>query len=438
VVFEEVDIVCLPVLNAFYYLTPLPKKSLSFEVSGLSKSNNANGTELSVNWKNRNFLKGAELFTASVFGGFEKQVSGQQRVNTIRGGIDLNLVVPRIIGPFNIKSSSAFVPQTVVNAGYELFYRDTQYTLNSIKTSLGYRWKRSVKNQHEWSFLSVNYLRPTNITPAFQAQLDTNVTLARSIEKQFIIGMVYNYNYNSQAIANRKKHNFYFNGNADVSGNALGLVTGASVKDGNQKLILGTPFSQYIKGEADFRYYMRIGKNTVLANRALAGAGYAYGNSLTMPFVKEFFTGGANSIRAFRARSLGPGTFYAGKPKEVYVADQPGDIKFELNTELRAKLVSILYGAIFVDAGNIWLFKEDPERPGGKFTNQFLSQFAVGTGVGLRADVSFFVIRADIAMPIRKPYITTGSKWVFNQIDLGNSEWRKANLILNIAIGYPF
>lgn len=436
--FEEVDTVSRPVLNAFYYLTPLPKKSLSFEVSGLSKSNNANGTELSVNWKNRNFLRGAELFTASVFGGFEKQVSGLQRVNTIRGGIDLNLIIPRVVGPFTIKNSSDFVPQTVVNAGYELFYRDTQYTLNSIKTSLGYRWKRGVKNQHEWSFLSLNYVRPTNITPAFQAQLDTNITLARSIEKQFIIGMVYNYNYNSQAVANRKKHNFYFNGNADISGNTLGVITGASVKNGNQKFILGTPFSQYIRGEADFRYYMRIGKNTILANRALAGAGYAYGNSLTMPFIKQFFAGGANSIRAFRARSLGPGSYYAGNPKEVYVPDQPGDIKLEMNTELRAKLVSILYGAVFVDAGNIWLFKEDPERPGGKFTNKFLSQFAVGTGVGLRVDVSFFVIRADLSMPIRKPYITSGSKWVFDQIDPGNSEWRRANLILNIAIGYPF
>lgn len=436
--FEEVDTVNRPMLNAFYFLTPLPKKSLSFEVSGLSKSNNANGTELSVNWKNRNFFKGAELFTISVFGGFEKQVAGQQRINTLRGGIDLNLVVPRIIGPVTIRSNSAFVPQTVANLGYELFSRNTQYTLSSAKTSLGYRWKRSVKNQHEWSFLSVNYVRPTNITPEFQQQLDTNITLARSIEKQFIIGMVYNYNYNSQAVANRKKHNFYFNGNADVSGNILGLTSGANVKEGNQKLIFGAPFSQYIRAEADFRYYMRMGKNTVLASRAFAGAGYAYGNSITMPFIKQFFAGGANGIRAFRARSLGPGSYYAGNPKETYVADQPGDIRLEMNTELRAKLVSILYGAVFVDAGNIWLFKEDPERPGGKFTNKFLSQFAVGTGVGLRVDVSFFVLRADLAMPLRKPYINTGSRWVFDQINFGDSEWRRNNLILNIAIGYPF
>ncbi|QEC68770.1 BamA/TamA family outer membrane protein [Panacibacter ginsenosidivorans] len=436
--FEEVDTSNRPLLNAFYYLTPMPKKSLSLEVSGLTKSNNATGTNVSLNWKNRNAFKGAELFTATVFGGFEKQVSAQQRVNTIRGGVDLNLVIPRVIGPVPIKNNSAFVPQTVVNLGYELFSRDTQYTLSSAKASLGYRWKRSVSTEHEWKFLSVNYVRPTNIKPDFQLGLDTNITLARSIEKQFIIGMTYNYNYNSQAVPNKKKNNYYFNGNADVSGNVLGIITGANAESGNQKNILGTPFSQYIRGEADFRHYMRIGKNNVLASRFFAGAGYAWGNSLTMPFVKEFFAGGVNSIRAFRARGLGPGSYYAGNPKDVYVADQPGDIRLEMNTELRAKLVSFLYGAVFVDAGNVWLFKEDPSRPGGKFTGNFLSQVAVGTGIGLRVDVSFFVLRADLAFPIRKPYITTGSKWVFDQINFGDNEWRRNNLILNIAIGYPF
>lgn len=436
--FKEVDSSNRPRLNAFYYLTPMPKKAISLEVSGLTKSNNSTGTAVSLNWKNRNFLRGAELFTASVYGGFEKQVSGVQRVNTIRAGVDLNLIIPRVIGPFKIHNNSSFVPQTVANLGYEIFSRDTQYTLYSAKASLGYRWKRSIRNEHQWNFLSINYVRPTNITPGFQAQLDTNITLRRSIQKQFIIGQTYNYNFNSQAIANRKTNNFYFNGNLDVSGNILGVITGANVQNDNQKSIFGAPFAQYVRLETDVRYYRRIGKNNVWANRLFAGVGYAWGNSYSMPFTKAFFSGGANSIRAFRARSLGPGSYYAGNPKEVFVADQPGDMKLELNTELRAKLVSVLYGAAFVDAGNIWTLREDSERQGAKFTGNFLNQFAVGTGIGLRVDVKFFVIRADLAMPIRKPYITTGSKWVFNQIDFGSSDWRKNNLILNIAIGYPF
>ena len=436
--FDEVDTVNKPMLNAFYYLTPMPKKSISFEVSALTKSNNATGTRLSVNWKNRNIFKGAELFKTTVYGGYEKQVAAEQRVNTIRTGVDFDLVFPRVIGPFNIRNNSSFVPQTFTSAGYEIYSRDTEYTLHSANASFGYRWKRSINTEHQWSLLSFTFVRPTNITESFQKQLDTNITLARSIEKQFIIGTIYNYNYNSQSVTNRKKNNFYFNGNVDVSGNLMGLISGADASNGNQKSFLGTPFSQYIRGEVDFRHYLKLGKYNVFASRFFAGAGYAYGNSLTMPFVKEFFSGGASDIRAFRARTLGPGTYYAGNPKDIDVADQPGDIKLETNAELRAKLVSILYGAIFVDAGNIWLFKEDSTRPGGKFTSNFLSQFAVGTGIGLRIDVKFFVLRADVSFPLRKPYITTGSKWVFNDINFGDSEWRRNNLILNIAIGYPF
>lgn len=436
--FEEVDTVNRPMLNAFYYLTLMPKKSISFEVSGLTKSNNATGTRLSLNWRNRNFLKGAELFKTTVYGGYEKQVSAEQRVRTLRGGVDFSLVFPRVIAPFKIRNNGAFVPQTFASAGYEIFARDTEYTLHSANAKWGYRWKRSINTEHEWSLLSFTFVRPTQITEGFQKQLDTNVTLARSIEKQFIVGTIYNFNFNSQSVANRKKNNYYFNGNLDVSGNLFGLLSGADAENGNQKNLLGTPFSQYIRGEADFRHYLRLGKNNVLASRFFAGAGYAYGNSLTMPFVKAFFSGGVNSIRAFRARTLGPGTFYAGNPKDIDVADQPGDIKLEVNTELRAKLVSLLYGAIFVDAGNIWLVREDSARPGGKFTKNFLSEFAVGTGIGFRIDVKFFVLRADIAFPLRKPYVTTGSKWVFKDIDFGDSDWRRNNLVLNIAIGYPF
>ena len=216
-----------------------------------------------------------------------------------------------------------------------------------------------------------------------------------------------------------------------------GLITGANAKTGDQRKFLGVPFSQYIRTEADFRHLLRVGNSSALASRFFAGAGYAFGNSLTMPFIKQFFSGGASSVRAFRARGLGPGTYYAGNPKDSFIADQPGDIRLEMNIEYRVKLVSVLHGAVFVDAGNIWLFKDDPYRPGGKFTENFINQFAVGTGAGLRVDVSFFVLRADLAFPIRKPYID-GGKWVFSEINFNSNEWRRNNLLLNVAIGYPF
>lgn len=440
--FQESDTSSVPKLNAFYYLTPAPKKSLRFEVSGLTKSNNANGTEVAVSWRNRNFFKGAELFTASVYGGFEKQIAAQQkRVNTERLGIDLNLLMPRVVGPVQFRTNGGFVPQTRINAGYELFNRTDQYTLSSAKASFGYVWRETITKEHQLNLISINYVKPTKIDSAFQKGLDTNITLARSIERQFIIGTNYNFNLNTQAAPNRNRNNYYFNANVDLSGNLLGLLTNANIKAGRERNIFGTPFSQYSRVELDFRHYLRIGgrnSGNMLASHVLVGAGWSYGNSLSLPFVKSFFAGGVNDIRAFRARSLGPGNYYGGNAAVLgYLPDQPGDVKILLSTELRAKLFSILYGALFADAGNIWLTRNDPNRPGGTFGSDFLNQFAVGTGAGLRVDITFFVIRLDVAFPVRKPF-NTGSKWVFNQINFGDPDWRKQNLVWNLAIGYPF
>lgn len=429
-------------LDAYYYATPTPKKSWRLELTGLTRSNNATGSELSLSWRNRNLLKGAELFTVTGFGGVEQQVSGTQNIGTIRFGGEMNLYVPRIIAPFRFRTSSEFVPKTRFSLGYEFFNRTSQYTLNSFRGSYGYQWKDDIRKEHQLTVINLNYVRPANITPEYEQLLNTDISLRRSIEKQFIIGSIYNYNFNSQARPNGRRHNYYFNGNVDGSGNLLGLVTGRSFGKGDTLKILNAPYSQYIRGELEFRHYLRIGdgKDHILASRALIGAGYGYGNSDRMPFIKQFFIGGANSLRAFRARSLGPGTYYGGNPQDAggFLPDQPGDIKIELNTELRAKLVSMLYGAVFVDAGNIWLMKEDPNRPGGEFTNEFLNQMAVGTGAGIRLDISFLVLRLDLAFPIRKPFEPGGPAWVLDDLRFGDPDWRRRNLILNLAIGYPF
>ncbi|MES2774379.1 MAG: BamA/TamA family outer membrane protein [Bacteroidota bacterium] len=441
--FEDTDTVKGDFLNAFYYLSPTKKKSIRTEVSALTKSNNSNGTELTVSWRNRNLLRGAELLTVSAFAGAEKQVlSGQNNVNTIRYGAELNLFVPRIIGLVRFKTNSGFVPKTKATLSYELFSRSSQYKLNSFKASLGYVFKDDITREHQFNIFSATYVNPGRINPDFQKQLDANITLRRSIERQFILGPNYNYNINTQARNNRKRNNFYFNGNIDVAGNLLGLATGASIKKGKQKTLFGAPFSQYTRLEVDARHYIRIAKapTTLVATRLLMGTGFSYGNSDRMPFVKQFFIGGTNSLRAFRARSLGPGKYYAGNAVLAggFLPDQPGDIKIEANTELRAKLFSIVHGAIFFDAGNIWLTREDSTRPGGKFSKDFIKEMAVGTGLGLRFDIKFLVLRVDVAFPLRKPYLTGGPAWVIKQIDLGNNVWRKENLVYNLAIGYPF
>ncbi len=425
-------------LDAYYYLTPTNKKSIRFQISALQKSNNATGTELTINWRNRNLLRGAELLTISATGGIERQISSGISDNILTAGIEADLYVPRIIAPFEINTSSAYVPQTKFSLGYQLYNRSSEYTLTSISGSYGYVWKNSIQTQQTLTPININYVKPANITPAFADSLIGDVTLARSIEKQFIIGSIYNYNYSSLAKPNNNRNNFYFNGNVDVSGNLYGLLSGADVSKGKEKKIFGKPFTQYIRLEADFRHYLNLGTPTRSLNTRLdAGIGYAYGNSLSMPFIKAFFAGGVSDLRGFRARTLGPGSYYdSTRKRDSFAIDQPGDIKLLGTVEYRAKLFSIVRYALFADAGNVWSRRTDASRPGSKFSSNFLSQVAVDAGVGLRFDISILVLRLDIAFPVSVPYKLPGGKPY--KIDFGSSQWRSDNLIFNLAIGYPF
>lgn len=424
-------------LNAFYYLTPTNSKSIRFQVSALTKTNNATGTELSVGWRHRNIFRGAELLTLSANAGFEKQISAGIRVNTLTYGVEANLFVPRIIAPIKFNTSNAFVPQTKFSLGYSFFNRTTEYLLNSFSFGYGYVWKDNIKNQHELTLFNINLVQPKNITEDFQKKIDTNKTLARSIEKQFIIGTIYNFNYNTLARPNARRNNFYFNGNVDVSGNLFGLITGADIKKGDTATLFGQPFTQYVRFETDLRYYRRLGNQYRSFNMRLnSGIGISYGNNYTMPFIKEFFAGGVSDLRGFRARTLGPGSYYAGNPRDTFIYDQPGDIKILLMAEYRAKLFSIIRYALFADAGNIWTLRTDTDRPGSKFTGKFLNDFAMDVGAGLRVDISLLVLRLDIAFPLRLPYLPPGEKW--SEFNFGSSEWRKNNIVWNLAIGYPF
>jgi outer membrane protein insertion porin family len=439
--FEEVQADTAHLLNAYYYLTPFQKKSIRAEVGGLTRSTNSTGSEITISWRNRNAFRGAELLTISAYAGVERQISGQQpAVSTNRLGGDINFVVPRITFPFTFNTNSEFVPQTKMNLAYELYNRSDQYTLNSFNLNVGYVFKTHIRNEHQLNVFSINYVYPLNITPKFQNELNSNPTLRRSLERQFIIGSNYNYNYNSQVRPNLRTHNLYFNGNIDLSGNLLGLFIKQN-NQGTRTLLNGVPFAQYVRLEPEVRHYLRFNhsKTNMLASRMIIGMGYAYGNSFAMPFSRSFFVGGTNSVRAFRARSVGPGTYYGGNAdtSRRFLPDQPGDIKLELNTELRFNLTSIFNGAVFIDAGNVWTVREDPQRPGSKFNNNFLSQLAVGAGFGLRIDLQLIIVRGDLAFPIRKPWLQS-NQWVVNDIRFNNTQWRRENMIFNLAIGYPF
>ncbi|TDE28502.1 hypothetical protein E0I61_11480 [Flavobacterium ranwuense] len=426
-------------LDAYYYLTPLPKKSIRLEVLAKTNSANYTGTELNLNWSNRNTFRGAELLTISAFGGVEIQVSGQNNgFNVYRVGTEANLVWPRFVAPFELNPSSGFVPKTKATLGYEFQNRTNLYSLQTFKGSFGYLWKENERKEHLLNVTEITYASPQNVTALYQEQILANESLGKVIEKQLIFGPTYSYTY-TNTLQKRKKNTFYYKGSIDLAGNVAGLVSGANVQKGDTIKLFDVPFSQFVKIENDFRHYYKFSPDAQLASRIIVGAGFAYGNSAEMPFIKQFFIGGTNSLRAFRARSIGPGSFDgASTNTTAFLPDQSGDIKFEFNTEYRAKIYGLVKGALFIDAGNIWLLNENPDKPGAKFSKKFLNEIAVGAGAGLRFDFSFLILRTDFAFPIRKPYLPDGDRWVLDQINFGSGTWRKENLIFNLAIGYPF
>jgi outer membrane protein assembly factor BamA len=436
--FEPVAVNDSAKLNTFYYLTSLPKKAIKAEINASTKSNNLTGSSLTIGWRNRNTFGGGELLSINATTGFEVQFSGQLKgYNTYRGGIENKLTFPRFVVPFlSLNTRGGFVPKTNMLLGYDVLVKEKLYTINAFRAEYGYSWKETINKEHELNPVSINYVQPLVITQEYQDSIAQQPTLAKAVEKQFIIGSNYNYNYNELS-GNRGLKGIYFNGNVDLSGNIAGLITGADAESGNPKSIFNAQFSQYVKFETDLRYYLHLSGKTVWANRLIAGFGYPYGNSTELPFIKQFFSGGNNSIRAFRSRSVGPGT-YKDTVNTRFLPDQSGDIKLEFNSELRAKLFSIVHGAVFVDAGNVWLYNDNTDKPGGKFSSKFLKELAIGTGVGLRFDISFLVLRLDVAFPLRKPWLPESERWVLNKIAFGDRTWRRENLVYNIGIGYPF
>ncbi len=431
-------------LNTFYYLTPLPKKTLRAEISGNTKSNNNAGSVFSVSWRNRNFLRGAELFAFNAYVGSEVQFGGRQRgFNTNKAGAEVSITVPKFIIPFFVfNTKGAYVPKSYARLGYDLLNRTLLYTLHSFRADLGYTWKPNQENEYKYNPISVNLIQPINITQRYKDSINGingrkgDFTLKKAIEKQFILGS--NASYTHDEILNSPNGaGWYVFTNIDLSGNLISLFTKPNIKKGDTSKIFGAPYSQYVKLEGDLRHYSRLGPKTIWAKRIDVGIGLPHGNSAELPFIKQFFIGGTNSLRGFRSRTLGPGTYRpANADSADFYPDQSGDIKLEMNMELRQKFTGILEGAIFADAGNVWLKNKNPLKPGGEFTKDFLKQLALDVGVGIRFDMQILLLRFDVAFPLRKPWETPPP--TFQAPQFRKSAWWKDNVVFNLAIGYPF
>ncbi|WP_339655172.1 BamA/TamA family outer membrane protein [uncultured Maribacter sp.] len=429
-------------LAANIYLAPLTKRSIRAELQAITKSNGFTGPGILLTHSNRNVFNGGETFSVSANFSYESQLSSgnNSSLSSIAGGISADLIIPRSI-PFSPSRFKYAVPKTKISLGLDFLQRSQLFTLKSVNGSFGYTWKENQYVYHQLDPISINYSRLTNVTNEFQTILDDNPFLSLSFEQRFIAGLLYNFTYDEVSNIN-KEYPVYFATNLDLAGNMLNLLSGSS------KTIFGSEYAQYAKVDADFRFYMRWQKERTLVSRIYAGWGLPYGNSQTLPFVKQFYSGGPYSVRAFNIRSLGPGNFNAQTENATTdYFDQSGNLKLEANVEYRFPLFSYLKGAFFIDAGNVWLTGnysdiEDDQLTSsfsqnlftdGKFEKDWLKEVAVGVGFGLRLDIQNFVIRLDLASPLRVAYLPENNRW--NVPFFGNIDNK---MTLNFAIGYPF
>ena len=427
-------------LDVDVLMTQIKKKSLRAELQLVSKSNGFTGPGLRLTYRNRSALRGAEQLLINLTAATETQTRGATNASTGGGltsyeiGVDAQLLIPRLVVP-NIPffsprlPNSDFQPRTTLGAGAKAVVRAGYFRQDVFNANYGYAWKKNILAEQQFTPLNVEYARVTSLDTAFDKLLRLRPFLANSFRQQFILSSSYRYTYNQQVLEQRRQQ-IYIGAGVEVAGNlaqALARASGQAPNERGAYALAGQEFSQYAKFDLELREYFRLSadpaKGNRLVGRLLVGAGLPYGNASVLPYLRQYGIGGPNSIRAFAARSLGPGTYRPDAATLNSFYDQVGDLRLEGNLEYRQDLVPYVKGAVFVDAGNIWLVNNDPTRPGGQFqASTFLLQLNVGAGAGIRIDAQFLVLRLDYAVPVQAAYGTPDNK-------AGR---------LNVAIGYPF
>ncbi len=410
------------------------------------------GTAANISVTDKNFLKGANELTATVSYGIELGQNDNQSLQFYKRyylfsqnlGINFRLTFPKFILPVSqSKFSQGALPRTVLTAGVNTLDRNQYFNLVTVNSAYGYIWKESDIKVWQVKPIFVNTLHLRNISPTFQERMDSIPAIRNSYQETFIEGESVEYVIKTEG-KNRWRHAYL-----KLAGEEAGAVLSGIKGIGD---VLGAPvdvnYAKYVRFDFDARQYL-IRRNASFAFRFYGGVGVPYGGSTILPYLKQYFVGGAYSIRGWRPRVLGPGSYYDSvrqNSSDNLFIDQAGDIKLELNAEYRFAMVKLfsgavsLNGALFADAGNIWLTRKQEGLPGANFEFRNLYQdVALSSGAGLRLDLGgFLVVRFDWAIPLKKPYIMDHYGWVINNIDPGDPEWRRKNLNLNIAIGYPF
>ena len=452
-------------LDVKVLLAPNKRQALSFDPRVTNRSGNM-GIYGNFIYKHRNVFRGAESFEfKTVVGAEASQVLGDGSVsdgnqivqrtfqlNTFEIGPELNLILPRLFPRDLAKTSRSNDPKTTVRAGLN-YQRRPDYTRTLSQVSFGWNFIENPETVSsfdiEWAELSVIKI---DRSPAFDAWLGSlnDSYLANSYQDHLILASRVGFTVNTQKDGNQPRA-FYYQGNIiEGAGNLLRAIyqrlPNAETDSLGSYEINKIRFAQYVKSDHDVRFYTQSDDRNKFAFRAFVGVGIPLKNLSSLPFEKSYFSGGANGLRAWQARTLGPGSFR--DTTLVRSFNNIGDIKLEFNAEYRFKITHMFQAAFFVDAGNIWLANKDYSRPNAEFNkNRFYKEFALGTGVGLRFDFDFFIVRMDVGIPLRDPLKVDGEKWLWQGKDEYNAFLTNVNNapssfklqpVLNLGLGFPF
>ena len=413
-----------------------------FELDVNSKSTSFLGPGAMFSVSNKNLFKGGEVISVSLGGAYEWQTGSRNSemgnsslLNSYELKTGISLAFPRLLVPRFIPKNPKYPNRTTFQIGVDLLNRPKFFRMLSFSGSMRYDFQTMRTRFHSFTPFKLAYNRLLNTTAEFDSTMVSNPAVKESFKNQFVPTISYSYTYD-RPYGFRNSKRFIWQNTVTQAGNILsGVMTIFS--DEHPKRLFGNEYSQFVKNMSEVRYSYKLNEKMSIASRLGLGIGYAYGNSTVMPYSEQFYIGGANSIRAFTIRSLGPGGYNPfsgpGTGNKYAYMDQTGDFKLEANVEFRFNIISVLNGAIFLDMGNVWLLKDDPRRPGSGITSgDFFDKIAVGTGCGLRVDISYLVVRLDWGIGLHVPFQDTVKKGYYN-IDKF-----KDGMGVHLAIGYPF
>lgn len=384
----------------------------------------------SINYNHRNLFLGAESFNISIKGSTEaiKKTQQVKFSQIIELGTEAGIVLHRFFLPWTFnRFILKFNPKTVIKTSYT-FKQRPEFSQAVITTTMGYTWKTTEYNNYRLNPLEINYVDLIDVTPGYLDSITTPYFRYTFLD-HFLIGSGFLYEYNNQLV--RKNNSFkYFRWNTEVNGNTLYWIF--RMLDNSQKYnfkLFDIVFSQFFKTEIEFRYNQPLNDLDRLVFRYFTGIVKAYGNVLAVPFEKKYFSGGANSMRAWQFWTLGPGSF-----NDPTVPIRNGDFKIEANIEYRFKIVGKFEGAFFAETGNVWTLNKLKNRSGAHFEfNRFYKELAIGSGIGLRFDFNFAILRSDLGFKIFDPGNIIGDQWFFDKKITYNEDFN-----LTFGIGFPF